>query len=259
MDLGLQDSVVFIGGSSRGIGYAIARAFLEEHARVILTGRNASALADAAEQLGAISSNDRVATVVGDLTNPASVQKMWNDALGVFGTIDIVVGNVGSGTAKGGWQLQGTDWDEVLRCNLVGSMLLTTAALDYMSAKGAGNVVLTSSIAGLEAINAPVSYSAAKAALGSAVKSLSRLAGPNGVRVNAVAPGNILFPGGSWEKKLTERRDFFENYVRTEVPMQRFGKPEEIADAVVFLASNRASFITGACLVVDGGQTRAFF
>jgi 3-oxoacyl-[acyl-carrier protein] reductase len=89
------------------------------------------------------------------------------------------------------------------------------------------------------------------------MKSLSRLAGRDGVRINAVAPGNVLFPGGSWERKLAERREFFEQYVRTEVPLQRFGRAEEIADAVVFLASERASFVTGACLVVDGGQTRS--
>jgi 3-oxoacyl-[acyl-carrier protein] reductase len=103
-----------------------------------------------------------------------------------------------------------------------------------------------------------VGYSAAKAALLSAMKSLSRLVGPQGIRVNAVAPGNVLFPGGSWERKLLERREFFEQYISTEVPLQRFGQPQEIAEAVLFLTSDRASFITGACLVVDGGQTRSF-
>jgi 3-oxoacyl-[acyl-carrier protein] reductase len=78
------------------------------------------------------------------------------------------------------------------------------------------------------------------------------------VRVNAVAPGNIYFPGGSWERKLAERPEFFEQYLQSEVPLKRFGRPEEIADAIVFLASERASFITGSCLVVDGGQTRSF-
>ncbi|HYX27354.1 MAG TPA: SDR family oxidoreductase, partial [Pyrinomonadaceae bacterium] len=77
------------------------------------------------------------------------------------------------------------------------------------------------------------------------------------VRVNAVSPGNILFPGGSWEEKLSAQPEFFEKYIRQEVPLQRFGTPEEVADAVVFLASERAAFITGSCLTVDGGQTRA--
>ena len=115
----------------------------------------------------------------------------------------------------------------------------------------------TSSIAGCEALSAPLPYSAAKAALINVTKNLSRMVGSHGIRVNAVAPGNVLFPGGSWEKKLTENREFFEEYIRREVPLQRFGRAEEVADAVVYLASERASFMTGACVVLDGGQTRS--
>ena len=90
------------------------------------------------------------------------------------------------------------------------------------------------------------------------MKSLSRLVGPQGVRVNAVSPGNVLFPGGSWEKKLVDRREFFEEMIQREVPLQRFASPEEIANVVVFLASERASFVTGSSVVVDGGQTRSY-
>jgi len=140
----------------------------------------------------------------------------------------------------------------------LGSMALASTVLPHLIARGAGSLTFTSSIVGCEAINAPITYSATKAAVQGAMKSLSRLVGPQGVRVNAVAPGNVLFPGGSWERKLAERREFFEQYIQSEVPLQRFGRPEEIANAVVFLASERASFITGACLVVDGGQTRSF-
>jgi 3-oxoacyl-[acyl-carrier protein] reductase len=115
-----------------------------------------------------------------------------------------------------------------------------------------------SSIAATEAIGAPIPYSAAKAAIEMTMKSLSRLVGPQGVRVNAVSPGNVLFPGGSWEKKLVDRREFFEEMIQREVPLQRFASPEEIANVVVFLASKRASFVTGSSVVVDGGQTRSY-
>src|SRR5262249_49485192 len=96
-----------------------------------------------------------------------------------------------------------------------------------------------------------------KAAVLSYGKNLARQLGPQGVRVNCVAPGNILFPGGSWEKKFAQQREHFQRYIETEVPLQRFGSPEEIADVVVFLASDRAAFVTGACVVADGGQTRS--
>lgn len=164
---------------------------------------------------------------------------------------------MGSGTARGGWDLNLDDWQSALKINLLGSMALANAVLPHLIARGHGSLTFISSIAGCEAINAPVTYSTAKAALQSAMKSLSHLVGPHGVRVNSVAPGNVLFPGGTWERKLAEKRKFFQQYIRSEVPLQRLGLPEEIADAVVFLASNRASFITGACLVVDGGQTRS--
>jgi 3-oxoacyl-[acyl-carrier protein] reductase len=108
----------------------------------------------------------------------------------------------------------------------------------------------------VESTPAPLPYSAAKAALINYAKNVSRLVGTNQVRVNCVAPGNILFPGGSWERHIEQRHDEVMNYIRTEVPLGRFGTPEEIADLVVFLSSDRASFITGACVIADGGQTR---
>lgn len=258
MDLGLHNKVAFIAGSSRGIGFAIARAFLREGAKVVITGRNAESLEEASALLTAEAGAQRVLSVQGDMTNPANVQHALNETESAFVGIDAVVANVGSGTARGGWDLNLDDWQSVLGINLLGSMILASEALPRLIAGGGGSLTFTSSIAGCEAINAPVTYSAAKAAVQSAMKSLSRLVGPHGVRVNAVAPGNVLFPGGSWERKLAERREFFEQYIQSEVPLQRFGRPEEIADAVVFLASERASFITGACLVVDGGQTRSF-
>jgi 3-oxoacyl-[acyl-carrier protein] reductase len=257
MDLGLRGKVALICGSSRGIGLATARAFLREGANVIITGREASALEEASAMAIRESGPERVRSVQADLTEPADIQRAL-DAGAAFGGLDVVVANVGSGTARGGWELEVQDWESTLRINLVGGMVLGGAALTQLVARGGGSLIFVSSIAGFEAINAPVAYSAAKAAVLSGMKNLSRLGAPKGVRVNAVAPGNVYFPGGSWERKLAERPEFFEQYIQSEVPLKRFGRPEEIADAIVFLASERASFITGSCLVVDGGQTRSF-
>lgn len=256
MDLELQDKTAFVAGSSRGIGLAIARAFLREGAKVVISGRNAESLAKAKALLATEAEPQCILSIQADMTDAADIEHALAETMNTFGGIDVVVANVGSGSARGGWQLTTDDWQSVLNMNLLGSMILASAAIPHLLARK-GNLVFISSIAAVEAINAPLTYSAAKVALQSAMKNLSRLVGPQGVRINAVAPGNILFSGGTWESKLQARREFFEQYIESEVPLQRFGRPEEIADAVIFLASERASFITGACLVVDGGQTRS--
>ncbi len=130
-----------------------------------------------------------------------------------------------------------------------------TAALPLLI-ESRGSATLIGSIAGLEGLPAPLPYSAAKAALVAYANNLSRLVADQGVRINLVAPGNIIFPGSVWERKAAEDSDGVARYLAAEVPMNRFGKPEEIADLVAFLSSARASFITGACIVADGGQVK---
>ena len=257
MELGLVNKVVLVCGSSRGIGLATAHAFAREGARVVIAGRDNTALEQAAGELSRESTPERVLAVQADLTEPADIRRTLARVEEIYGGCNVVVANVGSGTARAGWELAAEDWEAVLKVNLVGGMVLAGAALTHLVAQGGGSLIFVSSIAGHEAINAPVAYSAAKAAVISGMKNLSRLVGSKGVRVNAVVPGNVYFPGGTWERKLAERREFFEQYIESEVPLKRFGRPEEIADAIVFLASERASFITGACLVVDGGQTKS--
>jgi 3-oxoacyl-[acyl-carrier protein] reductase len=127
-----------------------------------------------------------------------------------------------------------------------------------MIKQNGGSIILISSIAGHEVLPAPIPYSVAKAGVIVVCKNLSRHLAPHNIRINAVAPGNIFVKEGTWDKKIKEDPGGVKQYIETEVPMKRLGKPEEIADAVVFLASERASFITGACLIVDGGQTRSF-
>jgi 3-oxoacyl-[acyl-carrier protein] reductase len=130
--------------------------------------------------------------------------------------------------------------------------------LPHLLASGRGGSILyIASIVALEATAAPLPYSAAKAALVNYAKNLARQLGPKQVRVNTIAPGNIYFPGGSWERRLNERRKAVEAMLQNEVPLQRFGTPEEIASLAAYLCSPLAAFATGACFVVDGGQTRS--
>jgi 3-oxoacyl-[acyl-carrier protein] reductase len=170
----------------------------------------------------------------------------------------VLVANIGTGTARPGWDLGDRDWELSFEANLHASRRLIEAVLPGMLEHGRGSIVCIASIAGLESLNAPLTYSAAKAALVSYAKNLSRLVARRGVRVNVVAPGNVLFEGGSWARKVAERGDEVRRYIDAEVPAGRFGGADEIADAVTFLASDRAAFVTGACLVADGGQTRSY-
>jgi 3-oxoacyl-[acyl-carrier protein] reductase len=258
MDLHLADKVAFVAGSSRGIGRAIAAAFLAEGCRTVITGRDTDSLEAARAELAGRYGEQRVMVCPGDFGDPpvieiglASVKKRW-------GPVDVLVANIGTGRGTPGWCPPEEDWSRLFQMNFWASVRLVTAVLPDLVATRSGSVTIIGSIAGIEGTSAPLPYSAAKAALFNYTKNLSRQVGPAHVRINYVAPGNILFPGGSWERHLAQRRDEVMRMIETEVPLRRFGQPEEIADLVVFLASDRAEFITGACVIADGGQTRSF-
>ena len=258
MDLDLTDKVAFVAGSSRGIGKAIACQFLAEGGRVVITGRQAEAVTETVELLAAEGDAGRVLGCPGDLLQPEVISEVLAQVHARWGDVDCLVANVGSGTAKPGWDLNESDWQTVFNQNFWASRRLVEAVLPGMVRNQGGSLVFISSIVGVESVNAPLPYSAAKAAVISYGKNLARQVGPHEVRVNCVAPGNILFPGGTWEKKLAGQPDRFQRYIESEVPLKRFGTPEEIAALVVFLSSERAAFITGACVVADGGQTRSY-
>jgi 3-oxoacyl-[acyl-carrier protein] reductase len=256
MHLGLEDKVVFVAGASRGVGRGIASVFLDEGARVTLTGRDTVMLAAAGAELSE-GRADRVMTFAGDLTQPAVVEQARRRVVARWGTIDALVCNVGSGIAKNGWQLTAADWEPVFQINLWATVRLVEVFLPSMVEAQRGTIILISSIAGLESLDAPIPYGTAKAAIEHYAKELARRVGRHGVRVNTVAPGNILFPGGTWQRKIDADAAGVNAMIAAEVPLGRLGVPEEIGAAVAFLASDRAAFITGACLVADGGQTRS--
>jgi len=257
MNLHLDDQVAFVAGSSRGIGLAIAEALLDEGARVVLTGRDEDALQRAARRLNGDSSERSVLAVAGDLTTTPAIEHALERTLITFGRLDHVVANIGNGSGSPGWDVPHDEWQRLFELNLFAATRLTQAALPHLLASAGGTILYIASITGVEATTAPLPYSAAKAALVNYAKNLGRQLGPRRVRVNTIAPGNILFEGGSWEGRLADGREAVEAMLSREVPLRRFGDPNEIASLAVWLCSSRAAFATGGCYVVDGGQTRS--
>lgn len=256
MNLGLENKTVLISGSSRGIGRAIAESFLREGARVIISGRNQKDL----DRFVTDNEKNRskIQTFCGDLMHEIDIEKCVAGATRAFGPIDCVVPNIGKGAVRFGHEIESKDWEETFAINLWGAVRLVEKTLPILKKNGGGSIVFVAALAGMEAVAAPLTYCTAKAALIAYAKNLSREVAIHSIRVNCVAPGNIIFPGGRWEEKLREDRDKFTAYIAENVAMKRFGKPEEIADFVAFMSSNRASFLTGECICIDGGQRRGF-
>ena len=256
MELGLENSRVLITGSSRGIGYGIASSFLEEGAIAVLTGRDEKDLTAAQEILIGKHGADHVETYAGNLCESA-VRSGLNEYLAPRG-LDHLVCNIGSGRSVPAFQENDEEWRRLFDINIVqaAGVLRQLRGLLVASAQRGRNTSVTfiGSICGMEALGCPLPYASAKAALWAYAKNLVQPLAKDGIRVNQVTPGNILFPGSTWENKLDEAS--VQHMLEKEVAMRRLGTVQEVSAAVVFLASKQAAFITGANLVVDGGQTR---
>jgi 3-oxoacyl-[acyl-carrier protein] reductase len=257
MDLGLKDKIIFIAGASRGIGQGIAESLLKEGARVAMTARGEAGLKETAGAFAEIYGKDQLWTFAGDMTATKDIEAALTACEKNFGPIDGAVANVGISPSPLGFEVSDEDWSLGLDQNLNAAFRLARGAVKRMSTHKAGSLVFISSIAGIDTMGSPLIYGATKAAVNHMAKAMSRFASESGVRVNTIAPGNIIFPGGSWEKLSTgPRADAWNKWLQREVPMKRFGTPQEIGDVAAFLLSSRASFVNGTTVVVDGGQTK---
>ena len=254
MDLGLSGKVAMVTGASRGLGRAMARALCEEGAQVSICARGADALKAAADELVALGRH--VIAEPADITDPAQARRWVENTAKHFGGIDILVNNAGGARPGTLAELSESTWRESFDANFFSAVGLARLCAPEMEKRGGGSIVNISSIYGREA-GGVIAYNTSKAALISFNKMLARELASKNIRVNSVAPGSILYPGGSWERRFRQNPDFERDFIGHELPAGRLGRPEEVAFAVVMLASPRASWITGACIPVDGAQGRS--
>ena len=251
MDLSLSGKKVFVSGSSRGIGLGIAKKFIEEGADVVINSRDAMELGVVASSLGNCKS------VVGDVSKPEDALNTITRAAEILGGIDIVVCNVGSGSSVPPGEETFHEWQRVFAINFFSTTNLIEASREFLE-KSRGSIVCITSICGSETIpGAPATYSAAKAALNSYVKSVSVPLALKGIRINSIAPGNITFKGSVWSKKTAQNPESVEAMLANTVPLRKLGSPDDVANLAVWLASDVANFVTGTIVTTDGGQTRS--
>lgn len=250
MDLGLEGKVALVTGASRGIGLAIAQGLAAEGAKIIMAARGREALDAAAAEIAKTGANVLAQTC--DVADDASVAALVEAAKARFGQIDILISNASALAVTPDRE----SWDASLSVDLMGAVRLVDALLPDLRQSGHGVILFTSSVSAIEA--APMgdyAYTAAKAALNAYAKKLAINEGGNGIRVNALMPGSVEFPGGGWDMIRQHQPELY-SMVKASIPFGRLGDPADIADAAVWLVSARAAWVTGAALEVDGGQSK---
>lgn len=248
----MRNKSVLVTGSTQGIGLNIAKKFLSNGYKVAFNGRNPEHLHHIVSSLNTCNAIG----VPGDVSDPDQADYIVKTVVSKFAKIDSLICNVGSGKSVQPGQENYKEWLSIFQQNFWSTTNVIESAKSTLI-QSKGTIVCISSICGMEFIpGAPLTYSVAKAALNAYVRGIAKYLGKHEVRINAVAPGNIVFPGSTWEKKLKNDPNFVQEMLIENVALSRLGKTEEIANIVLWLCSRESSFCTGSIFVADGGQTR---
>jgi len=259
MDTGLKGKKVLILGSSRGIGLGIAKAFVQEGADVMITARDAEHLDRAQSHLKKLNGG-KLFSYQGDMLKAEVIEDLQKVLKDKFGSLDHLVCNIGSGRSVPPGEEELAEIQRMMEINFlyVAKSIRSFRSLlrkADLKDKDLSSITLIGSICGRQVLGCPSAYAAAKAALLHYAKNLTKPLAQEGIRINVVSPGNIFFPGSVWEQKLKISENTVKAMLENEVPLRKFGTPEDVGSAVVYLASRAAGFITGTELVIDGGQS----